>query len=414
MQATKHVWLNHHLKILFFLHSPNPFPGAQWRRIEFFAEFFESRGHEVSVVGAFSYMSMRKAGLTRIRGIRLLNITPIIMMTNIVSLIFNMVSSFFASIIPLLWLRPDIVIISVPVGETAFGPFVGTKLFRTKRVVLDYRDEWEDYAIKMAKSRIHRKVCESLKILMTKFYSKTYFVMTTTSAMAGDLSSRGLNNVKVVTNGADTHIFKPHDKNRVRSKIGLGLSDFIIVYSGGLGGYYRLDLVIKALEKITFEKDNVRLVIIGRGQAGISNIINQASQVGLKENVLFLGAKSDKNEIAEILSAADVGIIPYDRNPLWKNTLPVKSLEYLACGLPIIATTYKDSVLGKLIHENQVGVISDPENVESLVVSIEKMYHDTAFLEEAGKRAVSIIEKSFDRNKIAEEVYNQLLESMRQ
>lgn len=400
------------MRILFFLHSPNPFPGAQWRRIEFFAEYFESRGHEVSVVGAFSLMSIRKAGLIRFKGIRLLNITPIIMMTNIVSLTFNMASSLAACIIPFLLLRPDIVVISVPVGETAFGPFVGTKLFRTKRVVLDYRDEWEDYAIKMAKSRVHKKACESLKMLMTKFYSKTYVVMAVTGAIAINLLSRGLRNVKVVTNGADTRVFKPYDKHRVRTKIGLEVDDFVIVYSGALGAYYRLDLVIKALEKIAIKEDNVKLLIIGRGQTGIENIINQARQIGLQDKVLFLGEKSDKKEIAEILSAADVGIIPYDSNPLWKNALPVKSLEYLACGLPVIATTYNDSVLGKLICENQVGVISDPENVESLVLSIENMYYDTTFLKEAGKRGVSIIEERFDRNKIFEEVYNELLESL--
>jgi glycosyltransferase involved in cell wall biosynthesis len=402
------------MRIMFFLHYPNPFPEAAWRRIEFFAEYFQKKGHKVTIVGAFSYMTIRKAGSTRLNGIRLLNITPIIMMTNIISLTFNTISSLLSCFIPFIMVRPDIVIISVPVGETALGPFVGTKLFRTKRVVLDYRDEWEDFALKMAKSRIYKKACQSLKGIMTKFYSKIYLIMATTGPIAAGLSSRGLENVKIVTNGADTQIFKPYDKDCVRNKIGIDKGDFIIVYSGIFGAYYRLDVVIKALEKIIERKYNVKFLMIGQGDVEIEKIMRLARKKGLESNVIYLGAKSDRMQIAEILSASDVGIIPYDSNSLWKHTLPVKSLEYLACGLPIIATTYSDSVLGKLICENQVGMITDPENIESLVTIIERMYNDKLFLKNAGKRALCLIQDYFDRNKITEDLYHELIESMPQ
>jgi glycosyltransferase involved in cell wall biosynthesis len=117
----------------------------------------------------------------------------------------------------------------------------------------------------------------------------------------------------------------------------------------------------------------------------------------------------NKIELAEILSASDVGIIPYDANPLWKNSLPVKSLEYFACGLPVIATVYKDSLLGKLIYENKIGMVSDPENVNTLANTIEKMYEDPVFRAVAGKKAVSLVEERFDRKKIAENLHNLLL-----
>ncbi len=354
-------------------------------------------------------MTIRKAGSIKMNGIRLLNITPTVMMANTISLFLNAISSLFSCFIPFTIIRPDIVIISVPVGETALGPFLVTKLFRTKRVIVDYRDEWEDYAIKMANSRMYKKACQFLKGIMTKFYSKIYFVMATTGPIAAGLSLRGLQNVKIVTNGVDTRIFKPYEKGYLRNKIGVNKSDFILVYSGIFGGYYRMDVVIDALEKIIEKKNNMKLLMIGQGGVEIEKILNLAKKKGLERNVLYLGAKSDKMEIAEILSASDVGIIPYDSNTLWKNTLPVKSLEYLACGLPVIATTYSDSVLGKLICENQVGMITDPENIESLVVTIEKMYDDTLFLKTAAKRALSIIQDHFDRNKITEELYHEIV-----
>jgi len=42
------------LKILFVLGCPNPFPGAGWTRIGFFAEIWSNKGHKVDVLGAFS------------------------------------------------------------------------------------------------------------------------------------------------------------------------------------------------------------------------------------------------------------------------------------------------------------------------------------------------------------------------
>ena len=49
-------------KILFVLGRPNPFPGAGWTRIGFFAENWFNKRHKVDVLGAFSYKSLQKRG----------------------------------------------------------------------------------------------------------------------------------------------------------------------------------------------------------------------------------------------------------------------------------------------------------------------------------------------------------------
>jgi glycosyltransferase involved in cell wall biosynthesis len=201
---------------------------------------------------------------------------------------------------------------------------------------------------------------------MTRCYLNSDSVVTVTKRFAEELSLRGIKDVRIISNGADINIFRPQSKlkkNIFKQKIGLRDNDFVLVLCGMIGGYYKVGIV------------------------------------------LYLGVKSDAHQIVEILSASDVGIIPYDSNPLWKNSIPVKSLEYLACGLPVIATLDTNSVLGRLIEENDVGVLCEPENVTELSKTIEKVYHDNVFVENASKRAVSLIHKHFDRNKLAEEYY---------
>ena len=48
------------MKILFVLGSPNPFPGAGWTRIGFFAEDWSKKGHAVEVLGAFNHKTFRQ------------------------------------------------------------------------------------------------------------------------------------------------------------------------------------------------------------------------------------------------------------------------------------------------------------------------------------------------------------------
>jgi glycosyltransferase involved in cell wall biosynthesis len=274
------------------------------------------------------------------------------------------------------------------------------KLFRIKKIVFDYRDEWEDYYISGTNSRIFKRYCEFLKSFMTKCYLRSDLVVTVTEPFVYSLSLRGVKNVKIVANGADISVFRPYNKELSRKKIGCNEHDFIFIYNGAIGGYYRLDTVVLALKNLIAKAPNSKLVVVGEGPS-LKSLFTLSKKANVQNNFIYLGAKSDMTELAGILSAADVGIIPYNANPLWKNSLPVKSFEYFACGVPVIATAYKDSILAKLIDKHRIGLISDPEDVHALADAMEKMYLDYNFLKEASIRAVKIIEEHYDRNKSA-------------
>jgi glycosyltransferase involved in cell wall biosynthesis len=54
-------------------------------------------------------------------------------------------------------------------------------------------------------------------------------------------------------------------------------------------------------------------------------------------NIHLLG-KRTYEQLPDVLRAADVGLIPYARNELTESIFPMKVYEYLAAGLPVIAT----------------------------------------------------------------------------
>jgi glycosyltransferase involved in cell wall biosynthesis len=150
--------------------------------------------------------------------------------------------------------------------------------------------------------------------------------------------------------------------------------------------------------------------MVGRetNHAVLDNILAYAMDNGLKGSVIYLGNKSDVRELSKIIASADVGIVPYDDNPLWKNGLPAKFWEYCASGLPVIATVFKDSILARLIQENGIGLTVDPLDVDGLADVIEKLSSEKEFRSVAGKRARLLIERDFNRDKISEEYINKV------
>ena len=382
------------MRILFVLAHPIPSPSAAWTRVSFFAEFFKKRGDEVFVCGAKSLTLFRKAASIE-KNIPFFRITYMLpFWRNPLITLLNIGINFVCLPPLLLLLRPKVVIVSIPPFEPCLVTFITSRLTRC-RFIIDYRDESEDYLISLSSSKLCRKAFQFIKSLMGAIYRKSELVTAVTQNFVYNLKRRGVTKVRLVPNGADTGTFKPLSSKRESES-------FRVFYSGGIGGYYRLDVSVKAVKKLVDRGlRNFKLVIAGEGE--IENVLNLALKLGVSSNIKYKGVINDKAKLAELVAKADVGLVPYDGNSLWKNSLPTKFYEYCACGIPVIATAYEDSLLATLIREYEIGVTSPPMDEEKLAEAIYRIYKDKSFREAAGKRARTLIEGKFDRNKIAED-----------
>ena len=61
------------------------------------------------------------------------------------------------------------------------------------------------------------------------------------------------------------------------------------------------------------------------------------SAITAQPNIHLLGPRA-YDELPNVLRAADAGLIPYSRNELTDSVFPMKVYEYLAAGLPVVAT----------------------------------------------------------------------------
>jgi len=380
------------LKILFVLGFPNPFPGAAWTRIGFFAKDWSKKGHSVEVLGTFTYTTLQKRGSRKFSKVNIFNLIFHMDLNHPLVFTLNSIISFLVSTLFLLAKKPNITLVSVPTGDAGLGALMACKLLRAKSVV-DYRDEWEDYMTSLNNSRIGKFFYSAVKKIIASLYAKCHLIAAVTPNFMTALRRRGTTNVRLVPNGADIGTFKPLSNKKENE-------GFTVFYSGGIAGYYRLDLAVKAVKKLIDKgAKNIKLIIAGGGEA--QKVLNLAFEMGISSNIEYKGVINDKAKLAELIAKADTGLVPYDDNQLWKNSLPAKFFEYCACGVPVIATVYADSLLANYIREYGIGVTSPPMDEEKLAKAIHWIYKNKPLREAAGKGARALVQEKFDRNKIS-------------
>ena len=393
-------------KALFFLDESHPTPGAPWTRISAFAKAARAKGYPVDVVGIFSPKALKQRGFKRFDNINIINVIFKIPLTNPFVFLVNLFVSLTISFFVLIGRRPSVAVVSFPGGDSASGFLVACALLRVKTVI-DYRDEWENqFIFAPTMPSFSKKFYGFVKKVWPRlFYRRARFVSVVTLPFVKALKEGGVESVVLVPNGASGSSFRPLD-----SKPDDG--SFTIVYSGGIGEYYRLDIVVSSMKKLADRGfRNIRLVMVGRGtnKTVLNSILAYARDNCLEGSVTYLGNKNDVKELSKIIASASAGIVPYDDNPLWKNGLPAKFWEYCASGLPVIATVFEDSILADLIRKKSIGLTVDPLDVEGLADAIEKLFKDEKFRAVAGKQARLLIEEEFNRDKISEDYINRVL-----
>ncbi|MDP7038345.1 MAG: glycosyltransferase [Myxococcota bacterium] len=130
------------------------------------------------------------------------------------------------------------------------------------------------------------------------------------------------------------------------------------IYTGTIGKWLDLELIAKLAQEIP----NLQIIFIGPIETDIQCLIHL-------KNVHFLGFKHYR-ELKQYLVHSTFGIIPFLENRLTSAINPVKLLEYLASGLPVIATK-----LAALCEINAPILIA--ENQEDFLQRIKEVLNDT-------------------------------------
>jgi glycosyltransferase involved in cell wall biosynthesis len=140
--------------------------------------------------------------------------------------------------------------------------------------------------------------------------------------------------VVVLPSGTDIALFVPQDAAACRRRIGLRRD---LDYIGFVGSFYRyqgLQCLLDALAIIRRTRPSVHLLLVGEGEAA-PELKQQADRLGLSSSITWAG-RIPYQEVPLWIGATTLCVAPFrgDRG----ETSPVKILDYLACGRPVIAS----------------------------------------------------------------------------
>lgn len=148
-----------------------------------------------------------------------------------------------------------------------------------------------------------------------------------------------------------------NEREDVRSKFGFKDKDVVLYFMGYLYGFSGLMQVAKHLKENIRKYPNVKLFIVGEGP--IYEPLRKLAKE-LPNNLLVLGWQP-YHKIPSIISASDICILPSEFNDTMKNIVPIKILEYMAAGKPVISTKLP-GVLKEFGKGNGVLYVDRPED----------------------------------------------------
>jgi glycosyltransferase involved in cell wall biosynthesis len=116
----------------------------------------------------------------------------------------------------------------------------------------------------------------------------------------------------------------------------------LLLYMGSMSPIRRLDFLFKVLQNMGDRTDVHLAMVGGRKERNREKLEQAAKAAGVEDDVTFTGWVSNSEYLNSSIVSADIGLSPLPPNGVLKMNAPLKVLEYLNFGTPVVATDTPD------------------------------------------------------------------------
>lgn len=177
------------------------------------------------------------------------------------------------------------------------------------------------------------------------------------------------------------------DGSWIREKYGIKKEDFVLFFVGWLYDFGGLKEVAIRLSEVLDKNPNIKLLIVGEGDA--YNDLQKIQKEYHLDNNMILTGKQPYEKVPDFISAADICLLPaYPTEKMMQEIVPIKTYEYMAMKKPVIATKLP-GVMKEFGEDHGVIYVEKPE--DTLDKAIELIENGT--IKEHGLRARRFVEK---------------------
>jgi glycosyltransferase involved in cell wall biosynthesis len=157
---------------------------------------------------------------------------------------------------------------------------------------------------------------------------------------------------------------------------GIAPSDHVLLWAGGIYNWFDPLTLIKAMEHVSTQRDDVKLVFLGirhpNSEVGGDEMAQRAvalsQELGLYETFVFFNDWTPYDERQNYLLEADVGISLHFAHLETHFSFRTRLLDHIWASLPTIVT--RGDVLSDLIERNELGWTVGYERVDEVAATI--------------------------------------------
>lgn len=382
------------------------------------AKRFIANGHEVMFVTTSAFLSSNytfKNGWNKIQieGIHLhVYHLPYSNKDSFIKRIWKFIRFSYLSTLKSLSIKADVVLATSTPLTIAIPAVIYSKLKKIP-MVFEVRDLWPELpvAVGVIKNPILIKLAQCLE----KFaYKNSTRLIGLSPGMCDGIIKQGIspNKITLATNSCDTALFdvsKNIGIEYIKDKLSFINGRKIVVYTGTFGLINKVTYLPKLAKKMKFIDSNICFIAVGDGMEK-EQVIQEAKELNVLDDNLFILPPVPKTEIVKLLSAADLSLSLFGPiEEMWHNSAN-KLFDALASQTPI-AINYggwqKD-----FIDKYSCGLILDPNDHIAACESISSFLSNQKAYDKATASCKELAYNHFSRDIMAERVENTLKEAL--
>jgi glycosyltransferase involved in cell wall biosynthesis len=194
--------------------------------------------------------------------------------------------------------------------------------------------------------------------------------------------------ISVATNGVD-HTYFQKSSNM---KQGVKRNVKMMIYTGNLGPFQGIDLMLKAFQIIIAHRQDVRLLLISNDDfVPYKDLVNQ---LGIQNYIDF--QNSVFADLPNCFAAADIALNPRVNC----DGIPQKLLNYMAAGKPVVS--FGGSA--KTLEHGETGWVVEDYNIEAFARGVIHLLENQEMAKKIGENAAKWVASDYSWKKTAEKV----------
>lgn len=208
--------------------------------------------------------------------------------------------------------------------------------------------------------------------------------------------------IRIVYNPIDFESFypRPDSRKKIRTSLGIQTHEIVLGFVGRLHKMKGVDLLIKAMPMLLQKDRSYCLLVAGDGPE-LPRLEALVGRLRIADRVRFFRRRDD---IPEIMSTFDIGVIPSRHEPFGR-----VAVELMRTKVPIV-TSGVDG-LGELVNSEQTGLVTAKNTAEEICRAVERLVADQPLRERIAEAAYAFSEQFGTKAYLEkiQKVYNELL-----